>query len=243
VPRPIVFIHGAFGSGSDFAAWADFFGRAGFACHAPSLPGHEPPDASRLRTLRIADYVASVQELIQRLPDAPVIVGHSMGGLVAQHLGALVPCRALVCVASAPTSVLMPQRIAWPYLLPLLPDIVRGRPFRAPPEAVRALALHDLPPEEAEVLSVRGYESGKAYRELIFGLSRVRTQAIACPVLCASGTLDRIIPQNLSDRLAHAYGAEHLRFARGHWLIAPSALGDVAVAVLRWLESTLDHDG
>jgi len=243
VRRPIVFIHGAFGSGSDFATWVDFFGRAGFACHAPSLPGHDPPDAATLRTLRIADYVASVQALAQNLPHTPILVGHSMGGLVAQHLAATVPCRALVCVASAPTSVLVPQRIAWPYLLPLLPDILAGRPFRAPPDAMRVLALHDLPPEEADALCERGYESGKAYRELIFGLSRVRTHAVACPVLCASGTLDRIIPQSLSDRLARAYGAEHIRFPRGHWLIAPSALGDVAVAVLRWLETKLESGG
>jgi len=240
VRRHIVFIHGAFGSGSDFAPWADFFRRAGFACHTPSLPGHAPSDAAVLRPLRISDYVASVRERVQGLPDAPVLVGHSMGGLIAQHLAATVPCRALVCVASAPTSVLVPQRVAWPYLLPLLPDIVGGRPFRAPPAAMRALALHDLPPEEADALAERGYESGKAYRELVFGLSHVRTHAVSCPVLCASGTLDRIIPPRLSDRLARAYGAEHMRFARGHWLIAASALGDVAVAVLRWLESKFD---
>src|SRR5690349_14398222 len=92
VRRPIVFIHGAFGSGSDFATWVDFFGRAGFACHAPSLPGHDPPDAATLRTLRIADYVASMQALAQNLPHTPILVGHSMGGLVAQHVAATVPC-------------------------------------------------------------------------------------------------------------------------------------------------------
>jgi len=148
-----------------------------------------------------------------------------------------------VCLASAPGSLLVPQRVALPYLLPLLPDILAGRPLRAPQDAVRALTLHDLPPDEARALEVRGLESGKAYRELIFCLSHVRTYAVRCPVLCVSGTLDRIIPERLAQRLARAYGAEHLRFRRGHWLIAPSALVDVGVAVLRWVESALDREG
>lgn len=48
--------------------------------HAGSAPGH------RLNRLRMRDYVADVAQVVAGLAEPPVVVGHSMGGGVVQHL-------------------------------------------------------------------------------------------------------------------------------------------------------------
>ena len=59
--RPILFIHGAFSHPGHFAPWIEFFSAAGFACHAPALPGHQPSDPAALRTLTLKDYLVAMR--------------------------------------------------------------------------------------------------------------------------------------------------------------------------------------
>jgi pimeloyl-ACP methyl ester carboxylesterase len=97
MPRPpILLIHGAFSSAQHFAGWASFLSRARYECHAPSLPGHAPNDAALLASLDFGDYLAALRTEIGKLASPPVLIGHSIGGLLAQQLAASVPCRALV---------------------------------------------------------------------------------------------------------------------------------------------------
>jgi len=240
VRPPILFIHGAFSHHRHFASWVDFFSRAGFACHAPSLPGHPPADASALASLTFSDYLAALAGHLATLPAPPIIIGHSMGGLLAQQLAATRPCRALVCVASAPPWMLTAPPRSLPFLLPHMPAILAGRPLRPPEPTLRYLAVHDLPEDEQrELLPTFAAESGRAFRAMILGLARLPRKRFSGPVLCISGTADRLISSRTSDALARHYGAQHEIFARGHWLIAPSMHQEVAGRVLSWLAATL----
>jgi len=83
---PVLFVHGAW-----HGAWCweehflPFFAKNGYASHALSLRGHgKSQKAGRFSWMRIADYVADVSQVADQLPQAPVLVGHSMGGLVVQ---------------------------------------------------------------------------------------------------------------------------------------------------------------
>ncbi len=62
-----------------------WFADAGFASYAVSLSGH---GRSRRRDLldsySISDYVNDLAEVVAELPVAPVLIGHSMGGMVVQ---------------------------------------------------------------------------------------------------------------------------------------------------------------
>jgi pimeloyl-ACP methyl ester carboxylesterase len=184
-------------------------------------------------------------QFVRGLLQPPVLIGHSMGGLIAQHVCAAVPCRALICIASAPSGLLTAQPRSLPYLMPLLPAILAARPIRPSPDAFRALALHDLPEEERDAIALGlGAESGRAYREMIFGLSRVDARDVTCPVLCISGEADRIISTRLAASVARRYHAKHIQFAgRGHWLIAPSRVPQVAAAAKAWLTEVLGPHG
>ena len=238
----MLLIHGAFSSGNDFTAWHRTFTEAGYDVIAPTLPGHGPSNPAALRTLTLADYLAALLAVRQQLAEPPVLVGHSMGGLLAQQLAAITETRALVCVASAPPGMLTAQARALPHLFPLMPAILAGRPIRPSAAAFRALALHDLEAgEQQAILDSLGFESGRAYRTMILGRCRVRRNAVRCPVLCLSGDRDRIVSARLSRGIAARYAATHLVFPdRGHWLIAPSAAAEVTSAILRWLRSAHD---
>ena len=237
---PILLIHGAFSRASHFAGWADFFSRRGFDCIAPDLPGHSTRDAERLGSLTIGDYLVALRSEITRLPSPPIVIGHSMGGLLAQQLATLHPCRAVVCVASAAPWMLIPQLGALPFLVPMMPAIVCGKPIRPSDLAFRYLVLHDLPEEEQEaLLPTFNGELGRAFRAMMLGLARLPSSRFTGPVLCLSGRGDRIISHGASTAIARQYGAEHEVFDAGHWLIAGSAVNRVAGRALKWMERCL----
>ncbi len=104
-PAPILFVHGAW-----HAAWCwqehflPYFAARGYATRALSLRGHgASPGRERLRWTRIADYVADVQQVVSELPHPPILVGHSMGGLVVQKYLEDHRMPAAVLLASVPT--------------------------------------------------------------------------------------------------------------------------------------------
>lgn len=236
--RPsIILVHGAFSRASHCHALAAYFKATGFECLTPSLPGHDPSDAALLSRLSLDDYIAALEPVRSALSTPPILIGHSMGGLLAQHLAATGACSALVCLASAPPGMLPAQLRALPYLAPLFPRILAGRPIHPPAATFRFLALHDLPAAEQEdLVSTLGAESGRAYRSMITGTSRVRASDVRCPVLCVSASEDRIISRRVARTVAAHYGADHqVLQGRGHWLLAQAGLERVAQPVLQWL--------
>lgn len=85
-------------------------------------------------------------------------------------------------------------------------------------------------------------DAGPAFRSMTFGTAstRVRRDAVRCPVLCVSGGSDRNVSARASRAIAARYGAEHQPHpGKPHWIIAESALEDVAPGVLAWLEREL----
>lgn len=76
--------HGAWCWRHDFGA---FFADHGFKVHMIDLRGHgdsEPQKAMRWN--RISDYVDDVEKVVRNLDRPPVVIGHSMGGFIVQHL-------------------------------------------------------------------------------------------------------------------------------------------------------------
>lgn len=83
---PLLFIHGMM-----HAAWCweahflDYFAGHGFDSYAINLRGHgKSGGRDKLRWVRIADFVEDVETAARRLPNPPILIGHSMGGFVIQ---------------------------------------------------------------------------------------------------------------------------------------------------------------
>jgi pimeloyl-ACP methyl ester carboxylesterase len=98
---PLLFVHGAYAG-----AWLwdkhylPYFAKRGWDAVAFSLSGHgESEGRERLNGFSIRNYVQDLRELVASLPAPPVIIGHSMGGLVVQKFleEAEVPGVVLMC--------------------------------------------------------------------------------------------------------------------------------------------------
>lgn len=83
---PLVFVHGAAGGAWYFESFLDYFSNRGYDCCALSLRGHGKSDGYEdLDSYGLDDYVIDVKSIIDKLPVKPILIGHSMGGAIAQR--------------------------------------------------------------------------------------------------------------------------------------------------------------
>ncbi|MFN3007471.1 alpha/beta hydrolase [Mycolicibacterium wolinskyi] len=240
---PILFLHGVFGRPALLAPWTRFFEAAGYECHTPTLPGRDPSDDAVLTRTGIQDCYEVALAAYDELSEPPVVMGHSMGGLLTQKIAEARSPRAAVLLASIPPGTLWPQLRPLPHLFPLMPKILAGKPFLPSPRTMREVPLSTLPAaEQEELIPQLVRDSGRVFREMSMGapVTKVDASAVTCPVLCVSAGSDRNVAQWISRRIAARYGAEHqIHPDKPHWIIAQSALDEVAPPVLAWLQRTL----
>ncbi|ABI56938.1 alpha/beta hydrolase [Alkalilimnicola ehrlichii MLHE-1] len=101
---PLLFVHGAYAGAwcwdAHFLAW---FARRGRQACAVSLRGHgESADRAHLHGASLEDYVEDVLSVAGRFHRPPVLVGHSMGGLVVQRCLRHMDPAGVVLMASVP---------------------------------------------------------------------------------------------------------------------------------------------
>ena len=99
----IVMVHGAFCGAWAFERFRTPFEAAGFEVIAPDLRGHgEGEPSAAVVGVSMTDYAADIARLCAACPEPPVLLGHSMGGLVAQLAARKAEIRALVLLAPSP---------------------------------------------------------------------------------------------------------------------------------------------
>lgn len=105
---PVVFIHGLWLHSTSWQPWVDLFREAGYDPIAPEWPGGPDTVAeARANPDAVAPYgVEAVAnhyaEIIAGLPEKPVVIGHSFGGLLAQNLAGRGLTAAAVAIDPAP---------------------------------------------------------------------------------------------------------------------------------------------
>ncbi len=231
---PLLLVHGGLHGWWAWEPWMGLLASAGWRCFAMSLRNHtgsrSVPDADYF-ALTVADYVADVAVVLRWLGKRPVLVGHSMGGIVVQKAAESGCAAAMVLVCSVGPGQLGGIR----------PPLPTDRGFMLEPEAARALwfseidegsfaAFHRrLVPESPGVLN--DYSGGNV------GVERAR---VACPVLAIGAEFDRT-PVHRAPAIASFYGCDCMVVAgAAHNLMMESPSLPVAIRINEWLLRNID---
>jgi non-heme chloroperoxidase len=249
--KTIVMIHGMWGGGCYWENFKHFFESSGYQCHTPTLRYHnmDPKDTpdSRLGATSLMDYTRDLEEYIRNVDEKPFLMGHSMGGLLAQILGARGLAKGLVLLTPASPSGINALKFSvirsfWSVLTKW--GFWRN-PHRLSFEASVYSMLHLLPKEDQKAAYERFvYESGRAATEIGFWLfdpkkaAKVDESKVTCPVLVVSGAEDRITPASVVRKVANKYKSvsTYKEFVNhAHWVIGEPDWEKIAEFVSDWL--------
>lgn len=215
-------VHGAGGGGWEWNTWRGVLEAHGFACNCVELEA----SPTGLAATTFDDYRARVLSALAVLPRPRVLIGASLGGLLAATCAS--SAEALVLVNPLPPAPWASQllRREWPGVVPWHRDARLASTRRALPDADDATAL----------FAFRRWrdESGAVLRQAHDG---IEVAVPECPVLCVASELDEDVPAGLTVALAQAWGASVLHLPGsthvGPLLARDSA--DVAGQVVAWL--------
>lgn len=237
---PVLFVHGYFASATVFEQWLPFFAARGFPSYAVNLRGRAGSRPSTdLGSTTIADFVMDATTVARHI-GTPTVIGHSMGGLVAQALAAQGDARATVLLTPAPPrgiTVLSPRVLI--KQLKYLPAILRSRVVAPDDDDLREIVLNRIPvAQQDSVLRELSPDSGRAARDMSITGVPVDARQVRCPLLIIVADEDRFIPKAIGARIARRYGAP-LRTAMGHahMLVIEPGWEVIAQDVATWIES------
>src|SRR4051794_18527492 len=236
--RPLVlFLHGAFTTHECFRGWLREFETRGWRSIAASLRGRLGVPPRNAEGVTLEQHLEDARGIVDALGETPAIVGHSVGGLLAQKLAEEGRCRAAVLMSPAPPWNLVPQADTVPALAPMLPSIVLGRPVRPSYWSAVRIILNRLPqPDRRRIYDSLAYKSGICFREALAGSVRVDCSKIRVPLRVIGASDDRVISPALARTIADCYSAElTVLDAHAHWFLEEPGWEAVASDVAAWL--------
>lgn len=234
----LLFIHGMFGGAWQFAGWQQQLAARGRSSVALDLRGHHGSrTVADIGRVSLRDYVDDALSVAREL-GKPVVIGHSMGGLIAQKLAESDAVCATVLICSAPPrwiSVASIQLLA--RQLKHAPAILCSRPIFPDRADADALFLNRVPlAERAGLLERMEPESGRAARELSLGAIAVDAGRVRCPVISIGASDDRFLPPRIARAIARKYGCEHQEYAgHAHYIVGEPGWEAVADDVAGWV--------
>lgn len=254
--RPVLFITGAFVGNNCWDEWITYFTHRGYSCSAPPWPHKEAPpavlrsrqpdpDIAAIRLAQLTDYYALIA---RRYEDKPILIGHSIGGLIVQLLLQRDLGTAGVAIHPVPpqgviTLELSFYKSTW-HPLGLFTDsdesylmsfedwqyiFTNGMPLDAQREAYDKFVVP---------------ESKKVSRDGLTNAAHINFDKYHPPLLITSGSTDHIIPASLNHTNYEKYKdsrsvTDYKEFAgRNHFVLGQPTWREDADYILNWLDTT-----
>lgn len=243
---PLLFVHGAF-----TAAWCwsehflEWFAERGWPAHAISLRGHGGSEGlEQLGNWGIDHYVADVMQVVAELGEAPVLIGHSMGGFVVQKCLEKQAFPAAVLMCSVPPKGLLASSLSmiWshPDLMGSLSQLMTGGPVDIDSLKDALFAQPASMTDLQRYLMLSQMESQRAIWDMtMFNLIKP-DRVLPVPKLIVGAELDHIIPVNQVRNTAEVYGVEPVIFpGMGHGMMLERDWEHVASVLNDWLAAVV----
>ncbi len=254
----ILMIHGIGCTGDAFDRLAPAFRSRGWRVEAPTLfPGKRvasnPP--ADLPALRLKDYVdameAEARNLEAETGSPPVLLGHSMGGLIVQKLAERGVGAGAILVTPASTAdtrsgAALAQAVTFGNIL------FSGSPERKSHKIWRfgfSWGVLNRTPKarHAEIYAGAVYDSGGVYNDIAYPdkdghrVATIDENAIRIPLLTIGAAQDRATPIADVRRVGAKYGrvgGDYLEYPdNAHWIIDEPGTDKVIEDIAAWLDS------
>lgn len=259
--QTIVFVHGAWVTPACWDPFRAFFEARGYVTHAPAWPLVDGRSAQELNRapppgfggLTLGTIADRFEAFIRDLPEAPVIIGHSFGGLLTQLLLDRGCGVAGVAIDPAPIGGVVPGPGAFAAITPIMLRIAGWRrPYALSRQRFGQLFANTAPPQLVD----RAYAEyvipapGMIFHQAALWLgSWVDTGNRHQPLLITGGSEDRLVSPYLA-RAAYrkqakaAARTDYVEFAgRSHFLCAEPGWDEVADTIDRWLRAHANVSG
>jgi len=241
---PILMAHGMWHGAWCWESWQKLFAEWGWESIAYSLPGHAKSPVQRPVWLCTYDYyLAFVRDEVNRLPHKPILMGHSMGGGLAQwylrYIADDLPAIVLVAPWTAHNVMAenFTQFLKVDPIGPLLVSLAwNASPLmRTPKVAGRALITEGALLSPEEIFAQLGTESALVLMQHNYPFWHP-AENVKTPILLLAGEKDALVGAKPLRRSAAHYNAEYVLIPEaGHSLMMEKSYQDTAQKINSWL--------
>jgi len=254
--RNIVFITGAFVSNSCWDEWRTYFESKGYTTVAPAWPFKNgmaaelrarQPDDIELATLTLTEVIDHYIGVVKSFPEKPIVIGHSLGGLITQIICNRDFASAAVAIHSVPPLGVFPYEFSflksgW-RVLGLFSSLKKTylMSFKKWQYAfVNGMPLHE---QKATYEKYVIPESKTAARGGLTSAAKVDFKKPHPPLLLTAGTEGNIIPAHLNRRNFKKYKKDNDSIldykefeGRNHFVLGLKTWKEDAEYILDWLD-------
>jgi pimeloyl-ACP methyl ester carboxylesterase len=247
---PILFIHGMYLNASSWDPWIAAAAKRGFDGSAVSWPFHSGQPAElrahsdpALGSLTFGDVTTALKAHIDTLPERPVLVGHSIGGLAVQKLVNDGYARAGVSISPAPPQGVLSLsptffRANWPHINPF----AGSRPVTMTKQRFQFTFCNTMTRAESDAAFERYVvpESRNVPRSTLGAQGHVDFAKPHVPLLLMAGASDHLTPVEMIRVNAKRYGPDlELReFShRSHFLCNQDGWQEIAENAFDWIDA------
>lgn len=250
--KTIVLVHGNFVNELTWKAWKQYYEQKGYTVYTPANPGHsgQPADLRKnehpnLTSTNFKDVVDNIIQLIDSLPEKPLVIGHSMAGMAALKLTDLGKVAAAVSLDGAPPKNVLPPFQTLKTVLPAFGFFSGSKNFMGSKKWYANAFFNTLPEAEREKM-YNLYAVPESYavsRQLVLdSYSNIDFKKPHTPLLFVGGGKDHIFPAALTQKIAGKYKDRNsvvdlkIYNNKSHFIAGEPGWEKVADDILDWYE-------